>query len=194
MPTTQEEKPAKPRSRSRKAEQRAAKAGQKLVEVRAEPDPVSAMVETEAPAIETVRIDAPAVEQAPIEQTLIEETPVQETVTDIAPAVAMEKAQDVALSGEVLPPVHAAASEAAGFQAIAQAYGDYTKKSWLNGRVLVERLIAVRSFDEAIEIQGDFAKQAYANFLVHSQKICVLYGEWAQQLFRPIATNWRIGR
>jgi hypothetical protein len=56
----------------------------------------------------------------------------------------------------------------------------------------------VRSIDEAIEIQGEFAKQAYANFLAHSERICVLYGEWAQQFFRPFdkfATQWtRIGR
>jgi hypothetical protein len=203
MATIQEEKPAKARSRSRKAEQRAAKAAQKQVEVRAEPDPVSAMAEIEAPAVETVRIEAPAVEQAPIlqapiQETPIQETPVQQTVADIAPAVAMEKPQEAALSGEVLPPaVHAPASQAAGLPAIAQAYSDYTRQSWVNGRVLVERLIAVRSFDEAIEIQGEFAKQAYANFLAHSQRICGLYGEWTQQFFRPmekLVTDWRIGR
>jgi hypothetical protein len=175
MPTTQEEKPGKPRARNRKAESRRSKSGQPQVEVRAEPDPVSVMVtETEVVAVEV----------APV---------------DVAPVVAMEKAEETVLSGEVLPPeVHAPVPEAAGLQAITQAYGEYTKKSWINGRFLAERLIAVRSFDEAIEVQGEFAKQAYANFLAHSQKICVLYGEWAQQFFRPfekLATDRpRIGR
>jgi hypothetical protein len=99
----------------------------------------------------------------------------------------------------VLPPeVRQYAPQTAGAQAIALAYGDYTRKSWAASRFLVERLITVRSIDEAIEIQGEFAKQAYANFLTHSQKICELYGEWAQQWFAPIekfTTPWtRIGR
>ena len=112
-------------------------------------------------------------------------------------------------SGQPLPftPAKGAAPQSPGrepapqtlaLQAIAQACDDYSRKSWHAGRFLVERLIAARSLDEAIEIQGEFAKQAYANFVTQSQKICVLYGEWAQQLFRPFdkfATGWtRIGR
>jgi len=175
MPTIQEEKPAKPRTRSRKTDRSSSKSGQRQVEVRAEPDPVSPMVaEAEVADAEIAQVEVAAI--------------------DVAPAVAMESASETALTGEVLPPeVHQAMSHVAPLQAIAQAYGEYTQKSWLNGRVLVERLIAVRSFDEAIEIQGEFAKQAYTNFLAQSERISLLYGEWAQQFFRPIeklATEW----
>jgi len=112
--------------------------------------------------------------------------------------LALEKAGDAALSGEVLPPeVREHAPQTAGAQAIALAYGDYTRKSVLAGRFLVERLVTVRSFEEAIEIQGEFAKQAFANFVAHSERICELYGAWAQQYFRPFdkfAAQWnRIG-
>ena len=179
MPTI--EKPAKPRARSRKADRRSPKSEQQEVEVRAEPDPVSPMVaEAEVAEAEVAAIDA-------------------------APAVAMESipeiesATETALSGEVLlPEVRSTAPPVAPLQAIAQAYGEYTQKSWLNGRVMVERLIAMRSFDEAIEIQGEFARQAYTNFLAQSERISALYGEWAQQFFRPfekLAAEWpRIGR
>jgi hypothetical protein len=179
MPTI--EKPAKPRARSRKADRRSPKNEQQEVEVRAEPDPVSPMVaEAEVAEAEVAAIDA-------------------------APAVAMESipeiesATETVLSGEVLlPEVRSTAPPVAPLQAIAQAYGEYTQKSWLNGRVMVERLIAMRSFDEAIEIQGEFARQAYTNFLAQSERISALYGEWAQQFFRPfekLATEWpRIGR
>ena len=189
MPTIQEEKPAKPRARNRKADSRSSKGGQKQVEVRAEADPVSTMgAETEAAVAET---EAVAVEVAP--------------AVTIEPALAMEqpdtieKPEETVLSGEVLPPeVLRPASQVDGLQAIALAYGEYTKKSWLNGRFLMERLTAVRSFDEAIEIQGEFAKQAYSNFLTHSQKICGLYVEWARQIFRPweilAARRTRAGR
>jgi hypothetical protein len=113
--------------------------------------------------------------------------------------VAEQMVHEAALNGEVLPPERRdAAPQAASLFAIAHAYGEYTRKSWLNGRSLVERLIAMRSLDEAIEIQGEFAKQAYTNFIVHSERICGLYGQWAQQAFRPLekfAAGWpRIGR
>jgi hypothetical protein len=163
MPTIDEGKPAKPRpQRSRKTEQRNPKSAQKVA---ARPD--------------SGAID-PAV--APIESAAIEAAP-----AEVVPlAIAVEPVREEALSGEVLPPeIRAHAPRAAGAQAIALAYGDYTQKSWVASRFLVERMITVRSFDEAIEIQGEFAKQTYANFLVHSERICALYSEWARQLLRP---------
>ena len=172
MPTIQEEKAARRRARNRKADQRSSKGGQKQVEVKAEADPVNPMV-AEPEAVET---EVAAVEVAPL--------------VAMEPAVVAESVEETALVGEVLPPeVLQPASHVDGFQAMAQAYGEYTKKSWLNGRFLMERLIVARTFDEAIEIQGEFAKQACANFLTQSQKICELYGEWAQQFFRPVV--WR---
>jgi hypothetical protein len=44
-----------------------------------------------------------------------------------------------------------------GFQAIATAYGDYTKKSFEDTKSFVEKLSGARSFDKAVEIQTDFA-------------------------------------
>src|ERR1700722_11865409 len=197
MPTTQEEKPAKPRQRSRKTDQRKAK-GEKKVEVRSEENPVSAVM---AP-IEAAEVEIAQVAQVEIAE--VEVTPVEIAAVEVAPvaiapvAITMEKAEDVALSGEVLPPeVREHAPQTAGAQAIALAYGDYTRKSLLAGRFLVERLVTVRSFDEAFEIQGEFARQAYENFVAHSERICELYGAWAQQYFRPFdtfAAQWnRIG-
>lgn len=188
MPTIQDEKPAKPRARSRKADGRGPKSGQKRAEVRVEVDPVRATVaEPEPVSAMAAETEVAAVEVMPA-------LPVEQAVEQV-----LEQVFEPALSGEVLPPEVAAPSlRVDGFQALAQAYGEYTKKSWINGRFLMERLIAARSFGEAIEVQGEFAKQAYANFLAQSEKICVLYGEWAQQLFRPLeklATEWpRIGR
>jgi hypothetical protein len=210
MPTTQEEKPAKPRQRNRKTDHRNPK-GEKKVEARVEENPVSAVM---AP-IEAAQVEITPVEITPIEITPVEITPVEIAPVEIAPveidaveaapaaitpvAITMEKAGDAALSGEVLPPeVREHAPQTAGAQAIALAYGDYTRKSVLAGRFLVERLVTVRSFEEAIEIQGEFAKQAYANFVAHSERICELYGAWAQQYFGSLdklATQWtRIGR
>jgi hypothetical protein len=215
MPTTQEEKPVKPRSRSRKGDQKAARAGLKAQvapdqasaaaesasvaagSVSAEAEPVGAMI---AAAIEAAAVEVPQAEMAPAETAESDVAPNDVAPGDVAPVAAMmEKAPDVALSGEVLPPeVRKVALQTTSLSAIALAHGEYTRKSWVAGRFLVERLIAVRSFEEAIEVQGEFAKQAYENFIAHSQRICGLYGEWAQQFFRPyekLAGQWtRAGR
>lgn len=178
MPTTQEEKRAKQRQRNRKADQRNPKAGQKA-EARLNSEtnsPVVAPIEV-APA-------AAALEEMAVEDMALEEMAVEEVAE-------VEEAADTALSGQVLPPqvlppdVREHAAQAASLPAIVQVYGEYTRKSWAAGRVLVERLVAARSIDEAVEIQGEFAQQACANFAAQSQKICELYGDWVQQMFKP---------
>ena len=187
MPTTREEKPtAKSRQRNRKTDQRKAK-GEKKVEVRPEVDPVSAIMAPMEAAQEITPVEVAPAEITPVEITPVEIAPVEIAAIEVAPVPATVETEAVtALSGEVLPPVREHAPQTAGAQAIALAYGDYTRKSWLTGRFLVERLITARSLDEAIEIQGEFARQAYANFVAHSERLCELYGAWARQCFRPL--------
>ncbi len=72
-----------------------------------------------------------------------------------------------------------------GIQTLANAYADYTRKSLQESRSFAEKLMGVRSFDSAIEVQTEFARQALANFVADSQKICELYGKLAAQIFRP---------
>jgi hypothetical protein len=86
-------------------------------------------------------------------------------------------------------PTNSAATPADNFpisiQTIANAYGDYTRKSLLESRFFVEKLLAVRSLDKAIEVHTEFARQTYANFVAESQKIGELYREFAGQTFQP---------
>jgi hypothetical protein len=72
-----------------------------------------------------------------------------------------------------------------GFQAIATAYGDYTKKSFEDTKSFVEKMSAVRSLDKAIEVQTEFAKTAYETFVTESQKIGALYDDLARQSYKP---------
>jgi hypothetical protein len=160
MSTTHQDKSGgKPRQRSRKADQRARKPEQQ---------------------------QSPKVDRRDEDQI----DPIVAS-TD-APAVGAAAPADVPLFGEVLPPnvpsIGAAApavNYSISIQTIANAYGDYTKKSLQESRSFVEKLMDVRSFDKAIEVQTEFARQAYANLVAESQKICGLYGELAKQIFRP---------
>ena len=76
-------------------------------------------------------------------------------------------------------------SFAGGFQAIATAYGDYTKKSFEDTRSFVEKLSGVKSVDKAIEIQTEFAKSAFETFMAESQKIGALYRDLATESCKP---------
>jgi phasin family protein len=73
-----------------------------------------------------------------------------------------------------------------GIQAIASAYGDYTKKSFEDTKSFVEKLSGVKSMDKAIEAQTEYAKSAYESFVAESQKIAGLYTDLAKQTFKPI--------
>ena len=72
-----------------------------------------------------------------------------------------------------------------GFQAIATAYSDYTKKSFEDTKSFVEKLSGVKSLDKAIEVQTEYAKTAYEAFVAESQKIGVIYSDLAKQAYKP---------
>lgn len=73
-----------------------------------------------------------------------------------------------------------------GLQAIASAYGDYTKKSFEDTKSFVEKLSGVKSLDKALEVQTDYAKSAYETFVAESQKIAGMYTDLAKQSFKPL--------
>jgi len=73
--------------------------------------------------------------------------------------------------------VASAASVQNGLQAIASAYGDYTKKSFEDVRSYVEKLSGVKSLDKVLEAQNDFARSSYETFAAESQKIAGLYND-----------------
>jgi len=82
--------------------------------------------------------------------------------------------------------IGSAETAAVSLQTIATAYGDYTKKSFEETKCFVEKLSGVRSLDKAVEVQTEFAKQAYETFVAESQKIRQLYGELAKQTLKPL--------
>lgn len=75
-----------------------------------------------------------------------------------------------------------------GFQAIATAYGDYTKKSFEDSRAFVEKLTSVKSLDKVLEVQTEYARSACETFVADSQKIAGLYTDLAKQTFKPLET------
>lgn len=71
-------------------------------------------------------------------------------------------------------------------QAIATQMADYSKKVFEDGTAAAEKLLAVKSIDKALEVQTEYAKTAYENFVAETTKISSLYADFAKEAFKPI--------
>jgi hypothetical protein len=159
MPSTDENKPiGKPGQRNRKGEQRRQKSGQQQSP---KPDQLQRLEPDQQPDVKEPS------------RALVASTDAS-TIGAVALA-------DIPSIGAVAPADNLSIS----IQTVVNAYGDYTNKSLQQTRSFVVKLMDVRSLDKAIEIQAEFARQAYETFVAESQKICVLYGELARQIFKP---------
>ncbi len=95
----------------------------------------------------------------------IDFSPLETSATDIVPIVPAVSAEPVAVS----------------IATIANAYGAYTGKSVEQTLSFLEKLAAVRSPDKALEVQTEFAKQAFETFFAELRRIHELYSELARQ-------------
>ena len=77
------------------------------------------------------------------------------------------------------------ASLSKGWQSIAVEATEYSKKSFETGSAAIEKLVSAKSLEKAIEIQTDFAKQAYEGFVAEATKIGELYAELYKDTYKP---------
>ncbi len=73
-----------------------------------------------------------------------------------------------------------------GWQAIAAEMNDYTKRSFEESSATFEKLLSVRSMEQAFEIQQSFAKGAYDDYMQQMTKIGSLYRDLAKEAVRPL--------
>lgn len=166
----QDKSTGKPRQRSRKADQRSQKPDQPQsvkLDQRDEDQIGATVASADAPTNHA----AAAAEQLPSGGATPADVPL---IGEIAPT---EVPSIVAVAPTDNRPI--------SIQTIANAYRDYTRKSFQETSSFVEKLMGVRSFDKAIAVQTEFARQAYADFVAESQNICELYRELAMQFFKP---------
>jgi hypothetical protein len=168
MSTTQQDKSTgKPRQRSRKADRRGQKSDQQQSPKlgQRDEDQIGAMA---APTDALTNVAVAPAEPPSSGASTPTDVPLMGAPADAPPIGGVAPADNCPIS----------------ILTIANAYRNYTKKSFQETGSLVEKLMGVRSFDKAIEVQTEFARQAYANFLAESQKICELYSQLAKQIFR----------
>lgn len=70
-------------------------------------------------------------------------------------------------------------------QAIAAEWADYSKRSFEGGTRAMEKLLGAKSFDKAMEIQTEYAKTAYEDFVAEATKLSELYANLAKEATKP---------
>jgi hypothetical protein len=77
-----------------------------------------------------------------------------------------------------------------GLQDIATESSDYSKKAFAAGTAMYEKLLGARSVETAIQIQTEFAKQAYESFVAQATKVSELYTRVASDAMKPVTTAY----
>lgn len=130
----------------------------------------------EAPAAEIVEHAVATLEPAPVAPAEpVAAAPVMAEPAAPAPSPA-EPAADKPMPTEPAP---------VNMQTIANAYRDYTRKSFEAFGSYVEQLSGARSFDKAMSVQREFMKRSYENSVAETQKICELHARLARQNLDP---------
>jgi hypothetical protein len=70
-------------------------------------------------------------------------------------------------------------------QAIFAEGADYTKKSVESRLALGEKLLGAKSFETVVQIQTEYAKAAYADFVAQATKMGELHSNLAKAAFKP---------
>jgi hypothetical protein len=70
-------------------------------------------------------------------------------------------------------------------QAIATELADYSKKSLEGSAAALEKLMSAKSIDKAVEVQNEYLKSAYEDFVAQSAKLGELYTELAKEAYKP---------
>lgn len=77
-----------------------------------------------------------------------------------------------------------------GMQDIATESTDYSKKTFAAGSAMFEKLLGARSVELAIQIQTEFAKQAYEGFVSQATRVSELYTRVASDALKPVTTAY----
>jgi hypothetical protein len=68
---------------------------------------------------------------------------------------------------------------------------DYSKKNFEEGTRAFEQLIGAKSFEQAWEIQSQYAKQAFEAYVAQASKIGEMYVDPARTAYQPVEGSRR---
>ena len=70
-------------------------------------------------------------------------------------------------------------------QAIAVELTDYSKKSIEESAAAWERLMGAKTVEKAMEVQGEYLKSSYEDFVAEATKLGELYVDLAKEAYKP---------
>jgi phasin family protein len=70
-------------------------------------------------------------------------------------------------------------------QAIAAEIADYSKKSFEESTAVLEKLMGAKSLEKAMEVQSEYLKSSYEDFVAQSTKLSELYAGLAKEAYKP---------
>jgi hypothetical protein len=73
-----------------------------------------------------------------------------------------------------------------GFQAVATRMTDYSKRAFEDATRAFEQLVSAKSLEQAFEIQSQYAKKAYDNWMTEASKIGEMYAAAARDAYKPV--------
>ena len=69
-------------------------------------------------------------------------------------------------------------------QAISSEMANYSKRSFENSTKAVEKMFGVKSLDEAIEVQSEYAKSIFEEYTAQLKKLGQLYANLAKEALK----------
>jgi hypothetical protein len=73
-----------------------------------------------------------------------------------------------------------------GLQAIAARWTAFSKDAFEDATRTFEKLVGVKSFEQAVEIQSAYAKRAYDSWVSEATKIGEMYADVAREAYKPV--------
>jgi hypothetical protein len=69
-------------------------------------------------------------------------------------------------------------------RAITTEIADYTRRSFENSTKTFEKLLGAKSLDKVVEVQSEFAKAAYEDYIAQAAKLGKIYSELGKEAFK----------
>jgi hypothetical protein len=73
-----------------------------------------------------------------------------------------------------------------GLQAIATRWTNFSKQAFEDATRTFEKLVGVKSFEQAIEIHSAYAKRAYDSWVAEATKLGEMYADVAREAYKPV--------
>jgi phasin family protein len=70
-------------------------------------------------------------------------------------------------------------------QAIVVEVADYSKKTAEGSAAVWEKLLGAKSLEKAMEVQSEFLKSSYQDFVAEATKLGELYADLAKEAYKP---------